>query len=324
MAPNLLITGACGYLGGVVLRRIAAQRESFGRVVAMDLRGPGAEQRLEGIEYVLGDVRDQALPDHFVAHGPDTVIHLASIVTPGKDSSADLEYGVDVLGTENVLRACRAARVRQIIVTSSGAAYGYHMDNPAWLCEDDALRGNDTFTYSRHKRLVEEMLAHHRVEHPELGQLVFRVCTILGATTRNQITALFEKRFVLGVGGASTPFVFVWDEDAAGAIVHGAATGRNGIYNLAGDGAIDLPALARILKKPYIAVPPGLLAVLLRLLRGLGLTRYGPEQVDFLRYRPVLDNARLKADFGFAPSKTSREAFMYFIENNLARRAVAN
>ena len=43
--------------------------------------------------------------------------------------------------------------------------------------------------------------------------------------------------------------------------------------------------------------------------RPLGLTRYGPEQVDFLRYRPVLDNARLKREFGYVPALTSREAF---------------
>ena len=52
----------------------------------------------------------------------------------------------------------------------------------------------------------------------------------------------------------------------------------------------------------------------LRLLRVLKLTQYGPEQVDFLRYRPVLDNRRLKEDFGYIPAKTSREAFDVFVE----------
>ena len=38
--------------------------------------------------------------------------------------------------------------------------------------------------------------------------------------------------------------------------------------------------------------------------------RYGPEQLDLLRYRPVLDNTRLKKQFGYVPAKTSRQAFM--------------
>ncbi len=47
----------------------------------------------------------------------------------------------------------------------------------------------------------------------------------------------------------------------------------------------------------------------LRLGRTLGVTRYGPEQVRFLQYRPVLDNTRLKTVFGYTPVLTSAEAF---------------
>ncbi|MGD8320629.1 MAG: epimerase, partial [Gemmatimonadota bacterium] len=52
-----------------------------------------------------------------------------------------------------------------------------------------------------------------------------------------------------------------------------------------------------------------LLTLALGALRTLGLTRYGPEQVDFLRYRPVLANRRLKEGFGYTPRKTSAEVF---------------
>lgn len=317
MPPSVLITGGCGYLGGVVLRHMHSRRAEFGRITAADLRPPREEHRLPGVDYQIADVRGPAMRALIQDARPDTVIHLASIVTPGKDSSRDLEYAVDVLGTENVLQACVAAGVGQIIVTSSGAAYGYHADNPAWLAETDPLRGNETFAYSHHKRLVEEMLARYRAERPALRQLIFRVCTILGAHTRNQITALFEKRFVLGVGGSPTPFVFIWDEDAAEAITRGALGGKEGIYNLAGDGALSMAELAAILGKPHIALPPAVLAAALRLLRKLGLTQYGPEQVDFLRYRPVLDNTKLKQEFGFTPEKSSREAFDFFVQNNL-------
>ena len=41
----------------------------------------------------------------------------------------------------------------------------------------------------------------------------------------------------------------------------------------------------------------------------LGLSQYGPEQVDFLRYRPVLSNEKLVREFGFSPSLTSDECF---------------
>ena len=93
-----------------------------------------------------------------------------------------------------MLEACIATGVRRIVVSSSGAAYGYHADNPEWLRETDPIRGNDEFPYSLHKRLVEEMLADYRASHPELEQVVFRIGTILGPTVRNQITALWDGR----------------------------------------------------------------------------------------------------------------------------------
>ncbi len=36
---------------------------------------------------------------------------------------------------------------------------------------------------------------------------------------------------------------------------------------------------------------------------------YGPEQVDFLRYRPVLANDRLKQAFPGLPRLTSRQVY---------------
>ncbi|HBC18981.1 MAG TPA: epimerase, partial [Alcanivorax sp.] len=116
-------------------------------------------------------------------------------------------------GTRNVLDACVAAGVEQLVVTSSGAAYGYHPDNPAWLDEDDALRGNPEFPYSDHKRQVENLLAEYRQKHPALKQLVLRPGTVLGANTRNLITRLFEKPRLVAVAGSPSPFVFIWDQD---------------------------------------------------------------------------------------------------------------
>jgi len=219
---------------------------------------------------------------------------------------------VDVTGTKNVLEACVTSGVRRIIVTSSGAAYGYHADNPEWLTEDDPVRGNEAFAYSHHKRLVEEMLAEYRRTHPQLKQVVFRVGTILGETTRNQITALFERPRLIAIRGSKSPFVFIWDQDVVGAIEHAIFSGGAGIYNVAGDGALSIQQIAARLGKRCITLPPGLLRFVLAVLHPLRLSRYGPEQVDFLRYRPVLDNRRLKEQFGYVPKLTSAEVFELF------------
>lgn len=305
----VLVTGAGGYLGAETVRALAERREEFSAIVAADIREIPPAQRRDGALYVTQDVRDASIESVLREHRIDAVVHLASIVTPGKESSREFEYSVDVLGTRNVVECCLRAGVGQLVITSSGAAYGYYADNPQPLREDDRLRGNPEFAYSDHKRQVEEMLAAYRRTHPQLKQLVFRPGTVLGENASNQITALFERKRVLGLAGASTPFVFVWDRDVAACIVKGVVEGREGVYNLAGDGTLTLAEIAARLGKPYIAVPPWLLTAALRVLKPLGVTRYGPEQVNFLRYRPVLANERLKREFGYNPAKTTAEVF---------------
>ena len=318
VARRVLITGADGFLG----RSLVAAMVQSGRLkpswppTCASYRWSAA---LHGVIYLEQDVRDPALRRHLAAHAIDTVVHLASIVTPGKQSNREFEYSVDVLGTRNVLEACVSQGVQHLVVSSSGAAYGYHADNPAWLVESDALRGNEAFAYAHHKRLVEEMLAEYRVHAPQLLQTVFRIGTILGEAVDNQITALFEKPRLLAIRGSDSPFVFIWDTDVTGAMLHALQTRRAGCFNLAGDGALPVRAIARRLRKPVLNLPAWLLKSVLALGQTLGVSRYGPEQLDFLRYRPVLLNTALKTVLGYVPCKTSSQVLDAFIAARAAQ-----
>jgi UDP-glucose 4-epimerase len=310
---SVFVTGGLGYVGRLLLAELVREPGPLRRIVCGDLREPAPAERLPGVEYAAADVRSADFSALFRRFGCDAVVHLAAIVTPGRSSTRALEYEVDVVGTERVLAGCLGAGVRKLIYASSGAAYGYHADSPEWLDEGDALRGNPEFAYSDHKRQVEERLARARDEHPELLQLVLRPGTILGAGTDNQITRLFEGPFVLGLSGSQSPFVMIWDEDVAGVIAQGLRRGGTGVYNLAGDGTLSMREIARLLGKRYVALPPWLVRAALAVAKPLRLSRYGPEQVPFLRYRPVLSNRRLKQELGYRPRKTTREVFETFL-----------
>jgi len=313
-----LITGADGFLGRTVVAALAQLADIDG-VVALDVREVPAVRRVPGVTYIVQDIRAPELAATLEEHSIDAVVHLAAIVTPGAGSNREFEYSVDVLGTRNVLEACVASKVGHLVVSSSGAAYGYRADNPIWIDESQALRGNESFAYSHHKRLVEEMLADYRARFPQLHQTVLRIGTILGEQVNNQITALFDKPRILAIQGSESPFVFIWDEDVTGCIVHAIKTGRTGCFNVAGDGALTLPQIAALLRKPLLSLPAPLLKLALVVGSRLGVSRYGPEQLDFLRYRPVLSNYRLKTEFGYVPSKTSLEALLAFKAARQAR-----
>lgn len=316
MKKNILITGGLGYLGQTVAKKLYLDLQSgtINSLIVMDIRPPASEQIQEGIVYLQADIRDKALLiEQLTTHQITHVIHLAAIID-SQSTSREFQYQVDVEGTQNILEACLQAGTQRIIISSSGAAYGYHADNPTWLTEQHPTRGNDIFAYSAHKRLVEELLTDYRTRHPQLEQTIFRVCTILGKTTDNLITNLFDKKRILGIKGHLSPYVFIWDEDVAACMHQAIFSEQTGIYNLAGDGAITNRDLAKILDKPYLDIPARLLRLGLAVGNKLGLTQYGPDQLLFIQYRPVLDNTKLKTNFGYVPQKSSLETFLYYLE----------
>lgn len=302
---RILVTGAAGAVGQSFLEKIDPEMPEL-VVIATDIQEPKV---LNGARFLRMDVTGDDPSKIIAEEKPDVVVHLASIVSPPKGSTRDLEYKVDVIGTQNVLDACIANKVRRIVVTSSGAAYGYHADNPVPLCESDAIRGNEEFAYAHHKRLVEEMLLRARNKHPELEQVVLRVGTVLGAGLENQITALFHQKRLLALQGYDSPFVFIWTQDLANIILRAATDGPHGIFNCAGDGAMGIRQLASEMGKSCIVVPAWLIRLALTIAKPLGLSRYGPEQVRFLQFRPVLDNAALKSEFGYVPELSSIDVF---------------
>ena len=313
---GVLITGAGGYIGRQVVKALAADPGDIGPLVAVDIRLPEPADRLDGVVYAQSDVRAPDLAGLMRDNQVGMVVHLAAVVTPGRKPNRELEYQVDVKGTENVLNCCLAAGVGKIIVSSSGAAYGYYADSPQWLSENDPLRGNQEFAYSDHKRLVEEMLARWRAEHPELKQLIFRPGVVLGPSANNQITNLFDQKRVVGLAGAAIPFVLIWDQDVVGCVLRGVRHPElTGIYNLAGDGVLTMREMAAMVGKPYLALPVWLVKAGLWLMKRLGVTQYGPEQVNFLRYRPVLSNRALKEEFGYTPQMTTRQVFEHYLAN---------
>jgi UDP-glucose 4-epimerase len=313
MKKTILVTGANGFVGGEVVQKL--QKDTEHNIVTLDIKDLRYPKTPNTKEYICDITKSQAVEKLFIENDITDVIHLAAII-PGTIDNEEFIYKVDVQGTKTILKLCIKYGVKRFINTSSGAAYGYYSDNPTWITESDTIRGNEEFSYSKNKRICEEMFKEFHTHHPELTQIIFRPGTILGKTVSNQITNLFQMKFVLGMEDGDDRFNFIWDDDIAKILIKALDHNETCAINIAGDGALSMKEIAAILGKKYINVNPKFATFVISALNKLKLTKLKPEQVNFLRYRPVLSNKKLKEDFGFTPQYTSRQAFDQFLIQN--------
>ncbi len=127
---TVLVTGADGFIGSHLVETLArrgcrvralALYNSFGSWGWLDTLDPAL---LDGVEVVLGDIRDTALVDEIVA-GCRAVMHLASLIAiPYSYRAAESYVDTNIKGTLNVVRACRAHGVEKLVHTSTSEVYG--------------------------------------------------------------------------------------------------------------------------------------------------------------------------------------------------------
>ena len=112
---HALVTGGGGFLGRYIVEQLLARGDrvrSFGR-------GAYPELAEVGVEVVRGDVRNR---DAMVCacQGIDCVFHSAAVA--GIGGPWRKFYDVNVLGTTNVLEACREHGVPRLVFTGSPSA----------------------------------------------------------------------------------------------------------------------------------------------------------------------------------------------------------
>mgnify|MGYP001828492190 FL=1 len=115
VGPVCLVTGGNGYVGKHLVRRLL---ELGCEVRALDLAPFEGDSRVTSI---VGDIRRMSDVGP-ASDGVDTVFHTAAIIntlTLARPSVRRQVYGVNVLGTERVIRACQQNRVKRLVFTSS-------------------------------------------------------------------------------------------------------------------------------------------------------------------------------------------------------------
>jgi dihydroflavonol-4-reductase len=159
MSDRALVTGATGFVGGIVLARLRAEK----RHVRALVRRPGDAAGIAaiGAETAIGDLADE---DSLVraAEGCTTVFHIAGLNQTCLRDPSPL-YRVNVDGTERMLQAAARAGVKRVVYTSSAATLG--SGGGHYLNESSPPPSAFTSHYARSKYEAERMaLAFEGVE----------------------------------------------------------------------------------------------------------------------------------------------------------------
>jgi nucleoside-diphosphate-sugar epimerase len=211
-ADRVLVTGGGGSVGGAVVRALLAH----GATVRSFSRGAYPALRALGVETVRGDLAD--LDDvECAVDGCDAVVHVAA--------KADLSVhaapfiATNVVGTANVIAACRRRGVGRLVFTST----------PSVVHHGGAIEGADeSLPYARHfvahypatKARAERLVL--AADDADLRTVAVRPHLVWG-TGDGQLTARIIQRARAGrlrlVDGGTAIVDATWIDDAAAAHV---------------------------------------------------------------------------------------------------------
>jgi len=305
MEPRkIFITGMSGYLGTCLCRELD-RLDSVQRFLGMDLRAP--LYKFNKGEFRRMDVTDPGLADWVSEVRPDVFIHLAYVVEQSHDEK--LMRRVNFEGSRNALQAAARAEVPQVLVASSGTAYGAWPDNPARLKENDPLRPNPGFLYAVDKARVEKLCQEFLKERPRTILSLIRPCVVYGPGVNNYLSDLLTGPLLMSLRGYQPPLQFIHEDDVVGAILRILERRAQGPFNLAPPDTVSMEEVFALAQRLALWLPDWLATPLVKLEWALHIPmlRVSPAFLDYIRYSWAMDSTRLRDELGYRLRYSTRE-----------------
>ena len=150
---NVLVTGAGGFIGSHLVEELLTRGAKVTALVRYNSRNSWGwlDERYRAgqpnLSVILGDVTDAQLV-HTAVTGKQTVFHLAALIgIPYSYTAASSYVQTNVIGTLNVLQACRDAEVDRVVHTSTSEVYGSAQYTP--IDERHPLVGQSPYSASK-------------------------------------------------------------------------------------------------------------------------------------------------------------------------------
>ena len=338
---TVLITGAAGFIGGNLSKRLLADYPGI-KLIGIDNMNDYydvriKEERLKNLMsypnfvFIKGSIADKDLINRtFEEYGPDVVVNLAaqagvrySIVNP------DAYIESNLIGFYNILEACRYSYdgdrqgVRHLVYASSSSVYGSNKKIP--YSTDDKV-DNPVSLYAATKK-SNELMAHAYSKLYNIPSTGLRFFTVYGPAGRPDM-AYFgftdklragKKIQIFNYGNCRRDFTYIDDiVEGVVRVMRHAPERRNG-----GDGLPEPPYKVYNIGNNN---PENLLDFVTILQEELVSANVLPADYDFDAHKELVpmqpgdvpvtyaDTAPLEEDFGFKPSTPLREGLRRFIQ----------
>lgn len=197
MTPPSLVTGGGGFLGRAIVERLVAR----GRAVRSFARGEYPELAATGVECVRGDLAD---PDALrrACAGCSVVFHVAA--RAGVWGPWDAYHRPNVLGTQNVVTACRAAGVPFLVYTSSPSVV-FDGHDLSGVDETAPCPARHRAHYPRSKALAERLV--RQADGPTLRTVSLRPHLIWGPRDNHLVPRILARARSLRRIGDADPLI---------------------------------------------------------------------------------------------------------------------
>ena len=302
---KVLITGAAGNLGKVITQHLISKNISVVGIDTIDYLGYSSDKFTY---YKCSITEEQKMNQIFKQERPSNVIHLAATFNRVRNRKTEMD--IDVGGSENVLKISNETpSVKQIVYSSSAAAYGGHKDNSLWLNEDHELRPGK-YRYGIIKKMVERIYFGTNTRK-DLNIVSLRICSVIGPSfnkKRCAVSILINSKYLLEQWKQNK--VQFLHEDDLNDLISKILKDKNihGKFNLAPDSYSQVNKL--VPGKKYINVPLSLIVALLWVLWYLRVLNLRPASLQQSIYPIVLSPFKLISRYMYKFKYSSEDAFM--------------
>lgn len=332
---NALVTGGGGFLGLAIVRALRAR----GDTVRSLSRQEHPALRELGTEHVRGDVADAAAVST-AARGCDIVFHVAA--KAGIWGAYEDYHRANVLGTENVIAACREHGIRKLVHTSSPSVV-FNGTDMEGVDESVPYPTHFEAHYPKTKALAEQLVL--KANSPTLATVALRPHLIWGPGDNHllpRLVARAKARQLRRIGTQPRKVDTVFIENAANAhllaadvLVPGAACAGRAYFISNGEpielwdmvnrmlAAAGLPPVTRSVPVPVALALAWSFETFARVTGSTKEPRLTMFMAREMSTAHWFDIAAAKRDFGYVPRVTTEEGLRRLAEH-LGRAGAGN